>query len=365
MIFGQPWHGPIANGVLTLPNGEARTVPASAILPAGSEWLDTWYVNFGAQAVGTSSEEAALGISWKNDAVLFGPNKALSPVAAAGLGSNSWLYCAPSGAVWQIALEDFTLPALTVTNASRPTATFPLVLKARRFGLFGAGVQAWQQILSSVQSYVALAGASLAGTITAAATTFSARTNHATGDGRNGLAHSPTGAFATVEIAFNWIGTGVGYLPYVVKVLGITLSEPSPGAAPTAALSVWRPESYCLGTTLTWTVNASDVSAYRGLAGCLFGTSETPVDVLTVEQGVDVTGGYYQEQYAWASNNVIYRQYRFPPYGSSNVLGRYQAPATGASHDVPSPTSGTPIQAYWNPRNNTLNLAPSSHDAVC
>lgn len=146
--MGQPYHGPIVGSTLTLPNGASMPVAfadqqtlaydLSAVLTHFGPRGNTAYVKFaGLPAVAApSAQEAAEGVVWFDDAVLFGQTRQYSPRSATL--SVPRLFRDAYGVVWEID----TAVSYPYTIASHPDiSTAPtsgpvsLTVRAKKFGL--------------------------------------------------------------------------------------------------------------------------------------------------------------------------------------------------------------------------------------
>lgn len=94
MKAGNPWHGLIQGGVLSLPNGQTINVTGSDLNG------DTHYVNFGLPAPENTAADAAAGMEWRNDAIMFGANKRYNPESSRSTGGAYWPFRGDSGNVY-------------------------------------------------------------------------------------------------------------------------------------------------------------------------------------------------------------------------------------------------------------------------
>ncbi|WP_028627514.1 hypothetical protein [Metapseudomonas resinovorans] len=140
-LWGNPWHGPVRAGVLTLPNGSTRVWPQPAVhqdLISGvltdipDTWGDAHRVKVpGVPEVVRSAEElaadAAAGRQWRNTAILSGDRRALG-----GKPLDGWIYIDPDGVRWLVRCTN--LDENTVRSFSTPWSA---TLTLSRFGEFG------------------------------------------------------------------------------------------------------------------------------------------------------------------------------------------------------------------------------------
>lgn len=121
--WGQPWHGLMHNNVLTLPN--AMTLPCLEL--AGARPGDTRYFRAPGRPVPpTRDDEAAIGMLWTNDVILWGSQQSYSPLVASPL-ETTWIYWSPGGRRWSIIVE--AVPQGAVPRVVSPGA--PVFLDVR------------------------------------------------------------------------------------------------------------------------------------------------------------------------------------------------------------------------------------------
>ncbi len=147
--WGNPFHGLVQDGQLSLPNGQTR----AHVQPSSG---DCFLLRVPGQPdVSRTSEEAAAdtaaGRQWRNYALLSGENHLLYGQA---LGPQSWIYIAPDASRWQVtcALLDGNK---TVANAISG-GQFVLGLVVKRFGELGRGPEGYT--LSVSASDIGLSG---------------------------------------------------------------------------------------------------------------------------------------------------------------------------------------------------------------
>jgi len=129
--FGNPYHGPVQGGTLTLPNATTKTWPqpdATYFDTAGSTHL---LMRPGQPVVTRTTEQAAAdaadGLQWRNKAMLSGGKFQLY-----SKNLNGWVYIDPSGGRWLI---EFVTPIDTIFLAF--TTPISLSMRVTRFGSFG------------------------------------------------------------------------------------------------------------------------------------------------------------------------------------------------------------------------------------
>src|SRR5690606_36964202 len=125
--FGCPWHGPIQNGQLTLPNDESMPYRQ----PAGNDdgdWAgDTLLQRMPwAQSISPSPEDVEAGRQWTDYALLCGGRKQLH-----GQELSGWIYAAPDGTPWWIDVS--SLYSRSITSG------FAATWRARPFGRIRKG----------------------------------------------------------------------------------------------------------------------------------------------------------------------------------------------------------------------------------
>lgn len=133
---GQPYHGVLIDGRLTLSTGATIDWP-------GAPYGDCYRFQVpGVPALEmTPAEvvaEASLGREWRTTALLTGHMRNYAGII---VGSNSWLYGAPDGTVWRIECDRLDNPIAAIEPAlgrGRPwpfPATLDFTFKIRRFGV--------------------------------------------------------------------------------------------------------------------------------------------------------------------------------------------------------------------------------------
>lgn len=133
VIFGNPYHGPVQGGMLTLPTEATRSYPQ----PDGT-WPDQAGATHllrrpGYPAVSRTEEQeladAAAGYQWRNQAMLSGGRQQLY-----GENLDGWIYIDPAGERWWIRI-DTDLAATAFAFISSLALDFTV----QRFGEFGMG----------------------------------------------------------------------------------------------------------------------------------------------------------------------------------------------------------------------------------
>lgn len=126
-LLGQPYHGLVRDGVLTLSNGKAVAAPWG--------WGDCYVLRVpGVAGQGVqmtpveAAQEAAAGRQWLDYAMLVGRQRTYGGTIT--VGANAWLYAAPNGTVWRIECD--RLDTTTIT----PSAPVP----PYRFGYYPAAL---------------------------------------------------------------------------------------------------------------------------------------------------------------------------------------------------------------------------------
>lgn len=150
VLFGTPWHGPVQDGTLTLPNESTMTYPQpsdQATRNAGDEEECDYYDAAvagtshliaipGLPAVARTTEEAAAdaaaGRQWKNRALLSGGRMQLY-----GHPLTGWIYVDPAGDRWLVTCPDFwPYPHLPVHAGESALET---TVRLTRFGILPLG----------------------------------------------------------------------------------------------------------------------------------------------------------------------------------------------------------------------------------
>lgn len=137
-LLGQPYHGLVRDGVLTLSNG--KTVDA----PWG--WGDCYVLRVpGVAGQGVqmtpveAAQEAAAGRQWLDYAMLVGRQRTYG--GAITVGANAWLYAAPDGSVWRIECDRLDTTDIVPSYPVAPLryghypATLDFTFKVQRFGV--------------------------------------------------------------------------------------------------------------------------------------------------------------------------------------------------------------------------------------
>jgi hypothetical protein len=133
--LGQPYHGLLVNGSLTLSTGATIEWPGAPYgdvyrfeVPGTTLTMDPAEVAI----------EAALGREWRSVALLTGHMRNYAGIV---VGSNAWLYGAPDGTVWRIECDRLDNPIAAIEPAlgrGRPwpfPETLDFTFKIRRFGV--------------------------------------------------------------------------------------------------------------------------------------------------------------------------------------------------------------------------------------
>lgn len=146
--MGQPYHGPIVGSTLTLPNGASMPVAfadqqtlaydLSAVLTHFGPRGNTAYVKFaGLPAVAAPSvQEAAEGVVWYDDAVLFGQTRQYSPRSATLFVPR--LFRDAYGVVWEIdtaVVYPDTIASHQDISTAPTSGPVSLTVRAKKFGL--------------------------------------------------------------------------------------------------------------------------------------------------------------------------------------------------------------------------------------
>ncbi len=155
-IFGNPFHGTVQGGTLTLPNSTTRTYPQP-----NDAWPDQAGATHrvkrpGIAAVSRTTEQleadVAAGRQWRNEAMLSGGKQQLY-----GVDLEGWVYFDPDGVRWLV-----TIDADLANNAFNFSESLAFDLKLTRFGEFGPAATPVNYSLSLTdwgqQGYPALQG---------------------------------------------------------------------------------------------------------------------------------------------------------------------------------------------------------------
>lgn len=122
--WGCPWHGLVKDGQLQLPNGASMSYPQ----PPGFGWRAgsaALIARPGVPAVNTSPDQTALGMEWRNTAILSGQ----AQLYGKQLGASSWIYIDADGNRWRVRTT------LSSVNLKTPPATVTVSLA--KFGVLG------------------------------------------------------------------------------------------------------------------------------------------------------------------------------------------------------------------------------------
>lgn len=152
-MWGSPWHGRVQGGLVYLPNGETRTWPQ----PDGTKDASNVSVYFdnagftlkqqmpGAPAIvrtpAQAAQDALLGMEWRQTAILQGIRQQVSTAPLEmrlyGQAIDGFLYAAPDGSRWRIALGRNLTWSTSLT----------LTTSQRRFGEFGKPLENYFQTI--------------------------------------------------------------------------------------------------------------------------------------------------------------------------------------------------------------------------
>ncbi|UCP00105.1 hypothetical protein LF844_09915 [Metapseudomonas lalkuanensis] len=152
-LWGNPWHGPVRDGGLTLPNAttRAKSQPEphydfiSGVLTAipdtwgGAHLVKVPGVPEVVRSVEEQAEDDAAGRQWRNTAVLSGDRLELY-----GKPLDGWLYIDPDGVRWRVTCPD--LEENTVRSFGTPWSG---TLTLSRFGEFGGAAESHSYPVSS------------------------------------------------------------------------------------------------------------------------------------------------------------------------------------------------------------------------
>ena len=142
--LGQPFHGLLRNGRLTLSTGRVIEWPSGGVVAEyGGRFGDCYKLQEpGVPPVNLAptelASEAAVGREWRNYALLLGTAR---NYAGINVGINAWLYAAADGTVWRIECDQLGVNTIRPTRRSAGSfdgvypagATF--TFKVRRFGV--------------------------------------------------------------------------------------------------------------------------------------------------------------------------------------------------------------------------------------
>lgn len=133
--FGQPYHGLLVNGSLTLSTGATIEWP-------GSPYGDVYRFKVPGTVIEMDPAEvvieAALGREWRSVALLTGHMRNYAGII---VGSNAWLYGAPDGTVWRIECDKLDNPIAAIEPPLGRGREWPFpetldfTFKIRRFGV--------------------------------------------------------------------------------------------------------------------------------------------------------------------------------------------------------------------------------------
>lgn len=142
--FGQPYHGLVRDGVLTLSNGKTLDVPWG--------WGDCYVLRVpGVAGQGVqmtpveAAQEAAAGRQWLDYAMLVGRQRTYA--GSITVGANAWLYAAPDGTVWRIECDRLDTTDIIPSYPVAPLryghypATLDFTFKIQRFGVISPGAE--------------------------------------------------------------------------------------------------------------------------------------------------------------------------------------------------------------------------------
>lgn len=152
-LWGNPWHGPVRDGVLTLPNAatRAKSQPAphydliSGVLTAipdtwgGAHLVKVPGVPEVVRSVEEQAEDDEAGRQWRNTAVLSGDRLELY-----GKPLDGWVYIDPDGVRWGVSCSN--LEENTVRSFGTPWSG---VVTLSRFGEFGGAAESYSYSVSS------------------------------------------------------------------------------------------------------------------------------------------------------------------------------------------------------------------------
>lgn len=137
-LLGQPYHGLVVGGVLTLSNGKAVEAPWG--------WGDCYVLRVpGVAGQGVqmtpveAAQEAAAGRQWLDYAMLVGRQRTYGGTIT--VGANAWLYAAPDGSVWRIECDRLDTTTIVPSYPVAPLryghypAALDFTFKIQRFGV--------------------------------------------------------------------------------------------------------------------------------------------------------------------------------------------------------------------------------------
>lgn len=142
--LGQPYHGLLRNGRLTLSTGRVIEWPSGGVVAEyGGRFGDCYKLQVpGVPPVNLApvevASEAAAGREWRHYALLTGTAR---NYAGINVGTNAWLYAAADGTVWRIECDQLDKTSIrpTLRSASSFDGVYPagatFTFKVRRFGV--------------------------------------------------------------------------------------------------------------------------------------------------------------------------------------------------------------------------------------
>lgn len=122
VAWGNPWHGPIVDTTLTLPDSSTRTVPA----PEHNAVFDFHVPG----APGGGGAPVPAGGEWRDYLLLYGDCRHVYGNEIAATAVN-WLYASPDGSRWLVSVTS------AVSGIALSSAALTINLSAKRFGEFG------------------------------------------------------------------------------------------------------------------------------------------------------------------------------------------------------------------------------------
>lgn len=280
--FGQPYHGQIVGNTLTTVAGQTIGLPAEVMIDGYLGY--TTYVNFGMPALAANEREMAAGVEWHCDAIFFGYEGYYSPKSAVmQLGPDSYLYRAPSGTRWKISVAAALVGDVNpLASAVSPPWTVRFTVVAQPFGYLDGGAPSYSGQIMSADVQVAYASSWSMDP----AVGFSAYFDSGAPENRAGIVYpAPDGHVALLHLFASAGGVRVQHwVP--IKIWALTLSEPTSGALPAAAIAVHRSESQCISGSYTYseTPGAVDVTYDTAFTG------DAPGDVATVTVALTPNG---------------------------------------------------------------------------
>lgn len=145
LTFGNPWHGALQGTTLVTESGVSTSTAYPALTP------DTHLVEFtGLPEFTTPDADLALGLKWKNYAILIGNTRRYSPKAAIAFGNSKHIYLTADKTHYHITVTGTTISG---SISSGTAYNQPILIRAAKAS--GSGLETSSTLINTTLSVTA------------------------------------------------------------------------------------------------------------------------------------------------------------------------------------------------------------------